>query len=93
MTFDSHCKGMFTRSAFQSVIENAALFVQNCVNGITNRMGLLPILSIIHTVTIDTILNKNHCVINNGLKNATCKHSLNECFCCTVTSKFYINTI
>ena len=39
------------------------------------RRGQSSILFIVHTVTIGTILNKKRCVINNGLTNATCKHS------------------
>ena len=41
-----------------------------------HRMGCRPILCVFHTVTIDRMLTEKRCVINNGLKNATCKHYL-----------------
>ena len=40
-------------------------------------MGPLPILSIIHTITIGTILNFNGCNKRHGLKNVTCKQTFN----------------
>ena len=39
-------------------------------------MGPSPILSIIHTVTIDTKLNFNGGSNGNGPKNVTCKQTL-----------------
>ena len=39
-------------------------------------MGVQPIVCVFHTITIGTMIIEKHYVINNGLKNATCKHSL-----------------
>ena len=41
-----------------------------------DTMVYTPILSAIHYVTIGIMLNNNAELLNNGLKNATCKHSL-----------------
>ena len=39
-------------------------------------MSTSPILSVIHTITIDTMLNLNGCNNGHGLKNITCKQTL-----------------
>ena len=38
-------------------------------------MGLQPILSVNHSVTIDTLLNKNGPFLQNGLKNVKCEQT------------------
>ena len=40
-----------------------------------HTMGCRPVRCIFHTITIDTMIIEKFCVIINGLKNATCKHS------------------
>ena len=44
---------------------------------IADRMCAGPSLSVIHTVTIGTTLNNNGVTSGHGLKNATCKQTLN----------------
>ena len=41
-------------------------------------MGLLPFLSIIHTITIGTILNFNGGNNGHGLKNVACKQTFTQ---------------
>ena len=41
-------------------------------------MGLSPILSIIHTLTIGTMLNFNGCNNGHGLENVSCKQTVNR---------------
>ena len=50
-----------------------------------DTMGCRPILSIIHTVIIDTILN------NKGLNNAMCKHVWKVQVSCHGISSFQVN--
>ena len=42
-----------------------------------NRMGDGPILSVIHTVTTDTMLDNNSMSNGHGLRNVTCKQGMN----------------
>ena len=42
-----------------------------------NRMGDGTILSVIHTVTTDTMLNNNTISNGHGLRNVTCEQGLN----------------
>ena len=44
---------------------------------ITDRMGPSPIVTVIHTITIDTMLSFNYRNNGHGLKNVTCKQTLN----------------
>ena len=44
---------------------------------IADRIGAGPSLSVIHTVTIDNMLNNNGVNRGHELKNATCKQTLN----------------
>ena len=50
-------------------------------------MGLSPILSPIHTVTTGTMLN----VITEGLKNVTCKQTLNSNWTAYTTSQVLVS--
>ena len=48
----------------------------NCRQNNGERMGLSPTLSVIHTVTIGTMLNFNGGNNEHGLRNVTCEQAL-----------------
>ena len=48
-----------------------------CHQNDEEKMGLLPIPSVIHTVTIGTVLNFNGSDNEHGLENVTCKQTFN----------------
>ena len=54
------------------------------------KMGPLPLLSVIHTVTIDTMLNFSCGSKGHGLKNVTCKQTFGESVCSDTTMVYLI---
>ena len=69
--------GLFIRNVFQAM--SVIITVIKCVLFISirimDRICPSPILSIIHTVTIGTMLNFNGCNNGHGVKNVTCKQT------------------
>ena len=87
MCFLTDIKGLFTRNVFY--LASVILFTDI---RITDRiMGSSPILSVIHNVTIGTMLNNNGGKSGHGLKNVKCKQTLNHRDSFAQWYKIYVN--